>query len=170
MTEIDIEQLVRRLVTGHKRDGRCVYDPAAKREAVRLCQQSGVSVARLAMQLGVNANVLRAWITGRRRKASSSQIKPMARPGAPAVNAPLQIGTSKNGDVPARGSAALAAQTASAFMPGVRIVQSQASAKRGLHVRLPNGVQVEVHPADLDELSCVMRILGGLPCSDSTSP
>jgi len=169
MTEIDTEQLVSRLVTGHKRDGRCVYDPAAKREVVRLCQQPGVSVARLAMQLGVNANVLRAWITGRRRKASSSQIKSIARAATPALNAPLQSGTSKNGDVPARLSAAVAAQTASAFMPGVRILQAQASAKPGLHVRLPNGVQLDVQPADLDELSCVMRILGGLPCSDSTS-
>jgi transposase-like protein len=169
MTEIDTEQLMSRLVTGHKRDGRSVYDPAAKREVVRLCQQPGVSVARLALQLGVNANVLRAWITVRRRKASSSQSQSMAPAATSAVNAPLQIATSKNGDVPVRLNAAVAAQTASAFMPGVRILQAPSTAKPGLNVRLPNGVQVDVRPADLDELSSVMRILIGLPCSDSTS-
>jgi transposase-like protein len=170
MTEIDTEQLKSRLVTGHKRDGRCVYDAAVKREVVRLCQQPGVSVAKMALRLGVNANVLRAWITQRKRKVSSStQIKPLAHPATPAGNAPLQIASSQNGDVMERVNVAEAAQTPSAFLPGVRVLQAPSSAKPGLNVRLPNGVQIDVQPASLDELSSVMRILIGLPCSDSTS-
>jgi len=172
MTEIDTEQLISRLVTGHKRDGRCVYDAAVKREVVRLCQQPGVSVAKMALRLGVNANVLRAWITqGKRKVSSSSQIKPLAHPATPVGNAPapLQIATAQNGDVTARVNFAEAAQTPSAFLPGVRVLQAPSSAKPGLNVRLPNGVQIDVQPASLDELSSVMRILIGLPCSDSTS-
>ena len=61
MTEIDSE-LIRRLVKGHKRDGRCLYDPQAKAEIVRACMQPGVSVARIAMQAGINANLVRTWI------------------------------------------------------------------------------------------------------------
>lgn len=51
------------LVVGHKRDGRCRYDPQVKQELVRQCMMPGVSVARMAMQHGINANLLRSWIT-----------------------------------------------------------------------------------------------------------
>ena len=66
MTEHNTE-VFRPLVVGRKRDGRNCYDPEAKRELVEACLVPGVSVARLAMQHGVNANLLRSWI-GRHRK------------------------------------------------------------------------------------------------------
>jgi transposase len=55
--------LVPGLVRGHKRDGRCIYDREAKRELVRRSLQPGVSVAGLALAHGINANLLRKWIT-----------------------------------------------------------------------------------------------------------
>lgn len=61
MTEHGIE-LVEGLVRSRKVDGRSVYDRAAKAELVRRCRQSGVSVARMALAHGVNANLLRKWI------------------------------------------------------------------------------------------------------------
>ncbi len=36
------------LVVGHKRDGRCRYDPQVKQELIRQCMMPGVSVARMA--------------------------------------------------------------------------------------------------------------------------
>ena len=70
----DLEDLKRRLVIGHKRDGRSVYDEAAKSELVALCMQPGVSVSRLARECGVNANQVGRWLRengqGRRRKAT----------------------------------------------------------------------------------------------------
>jgi transposase len=51
------------LINGHKSDGRCVYDAAAKRELVRRAQQPGTSVAALALAHGINANLLRSWVT-----------------------------------------------------------------------------------------------------------
>lgn len=62
MTERAVE-LVPGLIRGHKRDGRCIYDRKAKRELVRRCLQPGVSVAGLALAHGINANLLRKWIT-----------------------------------------------------------------------------------------------------------
>ena len=62
MSERSID-VVPGLVRGQKRDGRCVYDRQAKRELVRRCQQPGVSVAALALAHGLNANLLRKWIT-----------------------------------------------------------------------------------------------------------
>jgi len=40
----DLEDLKRRLVVGHKSDGRSVYDESAKAELVALCMQPGASV------------------------------------------------------------------------------------------------------------------------------
>jgi transposase len=62
MSERSID-VVPGLVRGQKRDGRCVYDRQAKRELVRRCQQPGVSVAAMALAHGLNANLLRKWIT-----------------------------------------------------------------------------------------------------------
>jgi len=63
MTTEHSESLVPNLLRGHKSDGRCVYAEAAKQELVRRCQQPGVSLARTAMLHGVNANLLRKWVS-----------------------------------------------------------------------------------------------------------
>lgn len=62
MTERVID-VVPGLVRGRKRDGRSIYDRTAKRELVRRCEQPGVSVAAIALAHGLNANLLRKWIT-----------------------------------------------------------------------------------------------------------
>ncbi len=55
-------QLSRPLIVGHGRNGRCLYDPEAKRELVEFCLQPGISVAKVALEHGINANLLRKWI------------------------------------------------------------------------------------------------------------
>jgi transposase len=40
MTE-NIKELSERLVVGHTRDGRCCYDPEAKRELIEACMRPG---------------------------------------------------------------------------------------------------------------------------------
>ncbi len=71
MLETAVE-LVPNLVRGQRRDGRCLYNKAAKRELARRCQQPGVSLSRLALAHGLNANVLRRWVdelSGKPRRA-----------------------------------------------------------------------------------------------------
>lgn len=58
-----VTDVVPGLILGHKSDGRCRYDRQAKDELVRRCMEPGVSVAALALAHGVNANLLRKWIT-----------------------------------------------------------------------------------------------------------
>lgn len=65
-------RLSRPLIAGHGRDGRCLYDPEAKRELVRICLQPGLSVAKVALEHGINANLLRKWIGAYREKPSSA--------------------------------------------------------------------------------------------------
>jgi transposase len=54
-------------VVGVLRNGRRRYDPASKRRLVESCLQPGVSLAGVAMRHGVNANLLRKWVTGQQR-------------------------------------------------------------------------------------------------------
>jgi transposase len=58
----DGEELVRGLVTKHGANGRRTYSKAGKRALARRCTEPGVSVARMALLHGVNANLLRRWV------------------------------------------------------------------------------------------------------------
>ena len=76
--------LVPNLVRRRKSNGRCVYDKAAKRELVRRCLLPGVSLARTALEHGLNANLLRKWVvkqTGTRlarRRGMLAAVSPVA--------------------------------------------------------------------------------------------
>jgi transposase len=51
--------LSRSLIVGHKRDGRCCYDPEAKRELVEACLKPGVSVAGMAGAAGIDGQTIK---------------------------------------------------------------------------------------------------------------
>jgi transposase-like protein len=146
MSEIDTE-VVRRLVIGRKNDGRAIYDPQAKAEVVRACMKPGVSVAGMALQCGLNANLLRRWIT----QSMGAEMK-ASRPNMPAV----AMGTTE-AFVPCRLVAPEAA-------PG-----TAAALKSRLHARLPNGVEINLSDTGAGELLPVLDLLGRLPCSGSTT-
>ena len=55
-------------VVGVLRNGRRRYDPGSKRRLVEACLQPGVSLAGVAMQHGVNANLLRKWVAGHQQR------------------------------------------------------------------------------------------------------
>ena len=132
-------ELSKRLVVGHKRDGRSRYDPEAKRELIEACLRPGVSIARTALQHGLNANLLRTWITRYRRQRE------------------LMVG---------RPAAALA--VASAFVPVVTTRDAAPSSAVRLGAQLPNGIQLDLSAAGADELTLLLRLLCELPCSGST--
>jgi len=56
-------EIIPNLVVGHKQDGRARYSKQAKRTLVEACLKPGVSVSRMALVNGLNANLLRKWIT-----------------------------------------------------------------------------------------------------------
>ena len=73
-------RLSRTLIVGQGRDGRCLYDPEAKRELVEICLQPGISVAKVALEHGVNANLLRKWIGLYRETEPSAPNSPLTLP------------------------------------------------------------------------------------------
>ncbi len=140
-----MEELARRLVVGHKRDGRSVYDEAAKAELVAACVKPGVSVSRLARECGVNANQLSRWVREySQRLQRSLTVPPAASPGFVSV----QI-------------------EAPSSMPAAP-VDAPATVRLGLQARLPNGVVVELRECDLRQAAEVIEALGRVRCSVST--
>lgn len=125
MTE-DIEAIAKRLVVGHKRDGRSIYDPQARSDLVQASRQLGVSLAKIARKCGINANVLSNWLRQHERGkcgAAAPRGEVIEMPAASAFVA-VQVDAAPPAPTPA-------AQT--------------------LHVqvRLPNGATLDMHGADL---------------------
>lgn len=141
----EMEELARRLVVGRKRDGRSVYDEAAKAELVAACGKPGASVSRLARECGVNANQLSRWVREHsQRMQRSLTLPPSATPAFVAVPieaaAPMRV-------VP---------------------VDEPAVVRLGLQARLPNGVVVDLRECDLRQAAEVIEALGRVRCSVST--
>jgi transposase-like protein len=141
MTEHDSE-LLQRLVVGNKRDGRRRYDKQAKAELVQICLKPGVSVARVALEHGVNANLLRKWITLHLQRQEQS----------------------------AMGIARSATPSSSPFAPVVPAGSCAMRTESELRVRLPNGIEISLSGQSKDELSSLLRLLCTLPCSVSSRP
>ncbi|CAJ0780455.1 hypothetical protein R8510_04746 [Ralstonia chuxiongensis] len=137
-------ELAERLVVGRKRDGRGIYDPQAKRELVEACRQPGISVARIARECGVNANLLSDWIRRHEREQATGDTV-------------VEIGTPMP-DEPA------------AFIPVQ--VQNRATPEPErlltVQVRLPNGVMVELRDCEARQLPTLFKMLGEMRCSAST--
>lgn len=137
MTE-QITELKQRLVVGHRQDGRCCYDPQAKRELIEACFQPGVSVAKLALAHGINANLLRTWMTkhqGQLLAGDSPQRSAARSPFIPVV----PVSAHRSPITPPE-----------------------------LAARLPNGVRLEWSALPAEQLAHVLHLLSTLPCSDST--
>lgn len=137
-----IEQLAQRLVVGHKRDGRSIYDAQAKRELVRACRQPGVSLAKVARKCGINANVLSNWVRLHERAmaaaaAASGEVLEMPAPAF----VPMQLEST---------------------------AQEQAASTVNVQVRLPNGVVVDMQGCELQHAGRLIEVLGRLRCSAST--
>ena len=138
-----ISELAGRLVIGHKRDGRSIYDPQAKLELVLACRESGMSIAKLARECGVNANQVNSWIRLHERKMAKDR--------------------SSNEEV---------LIPAPAFVPvhidAAPATSAQAPVSMDMQARLPNGVVIDLRGCDVQQVSSLIEILGRLRCSTST--
>jgi transposase len=135
-----VEELVRRLVIGHKRDGRSVYDEQAKAELVAECAKPGTSVSRVARRAGVNANQLSRWIReqgqGGRRRATRRDV----------------------------------VATQPAFVPvAIETTAPSAAPTLSITARMPNGVVIDLARCDLTQAGQLIQALGRLRCSGSTT-
>jgi len=96
-------RLSRPLIVGHGRDGRCLYDPEAKRELVEVCLQPGISVAKVALEYGINANLLRKWIGHYREAGHAGRNNLLALPAfvpVHSLNAEKSVGSLLSAELP----------------------------------------------------------------------
>ena len=140
------------LVVGHKSDGRCRYDPQVKQELIRQCMKPGVSVARIAMQHAVNANLLRAWITKAQRATPKQMGGPEGSATAEQAFVPFKLEPTLTPNLPAIKAASPAGKATPTLVR--------------MQVRLPNGVSIDLGQAPVQELVDVMHMLSALPCSN----
>lgn len=141
MKENDSE-LSNRLVVGHRRDGRCRYDKDAKRELIEACLQPGISVARMALQHGINANLLRTWIGKYRTRRDAMVV----------MQTPVTTETAAR----------------PAFVPVVEMKVPAKSSPARIGAQLPNGITLDLSGLALDEMSTILHMLSTLPCSGLT--
>lgn len=134
-------EFLQRLVVGSRRDGRRRYDRQAKSELVQAGLQPGVSVARIAYEHAINANLLRKWISQYQQQQTQSRMSGHHAGPAPA---PPFISV-----VPA---------AAAPPLPPARLT---------LRARLPNGIEIDLVDAGDDRLLSLLQLLCQLPCSAS---
>jgi transposase len=140
----DDSKLKERLVAGVERDGRRRrFDPQAKRELVQVCLQPGVSVARIALEHGLNANLLRKWISQYEPQAGREVAREVAVAAAPAFIPVVPIGCAE----------AVACETS---VPGHAIQTSR------LVAEMPNGVVLKLECASHDRtlVTAIVETLG----------
>jgi transposase len=139
----EIESIARRLVVGQKRDGRNVYDAAAKDALVRTCLEPGVSLAGIARRCGINANVLSHWVRlHERTRAKSSAACADVVEMPPSSFVPVQV--------------------------QVPTAVASAEATVNLQLRLPNGVAVDLGDCELKQAVELIEAVGRMRCSAST--
>lgn len=132
-------------ITGVKRDGRRRYDPASKERLIEACLRPGVSLASLALQHGVNANLLRKWVV-RHRQAGVPGVEPVAAP-LPDPGAFVRVETAA---LPAAtGVGAIAVERAKPVMSSAR-----------LQARMPNGVTLSLEGCDPQLVAAMIGALG----------
>ena len=80
--------LVAGLVSSTGADGRRVYSESGKRALVQRALEPGISVSRLALDHGVNSNLLRKWI----RRYEGGNVRSARQTGSPRLLPVVAVG------------------------------------------------------------------------------
>ena len=146
------EQKLRVRLVG--RNGRRRYDPASKDRLVAACLEPGVSVSRLALEHGVNANLVRKWI----KKRTAPRSVPRSPPSA---FIPVQLEGTADRALSRRSS--VARVDLPAACDEVRGSEPKGAAAfcspAKVSVSLPNGVKLALECSDVDALTAIIGAL-----------
>lgn len=129
-------------VTAVLRNGRRRFDPLSKGRLVAACLEPGVSIAGLALEYGVNANLLRKWVKQHKEQTGVSRGLPFVSPFIP-----VRVDKTERGHTRPREVGA--ADAGRRFLSDV-----------SLQATLPNGVRLTLGCGDVDLLTTVIGALG----------
>ncbi len=130
----DDDQKLRVRLVG--RNGRRRYEAASKERLITACFEPGVSVSRLALEHGVNANLLRKWI---KKHTPTRSLPPSSR----SAFIPVQLEGAADQALSRQDS------VATAFCSPAKV-----------SVSLPNGVKLALECGDVDALTAIIGALG----------
>jgi transposase len=145
-------------VTVVDRNGRRRYDPISKERLVASCLEPGASVAKFALEHGVNANLLWKWI---RQRGMAKQETFRIPPPSASMFVPVHIEASMDEVVSRRDSAvALDSRPRS---PGVRPLEPEGtgalSSPAKVNASLPNGVKLTLECGDVRAVTAIIGVL-----------
>ncbi len=126
-------------VTKVLRNWKRRFDPVEKERLIDAALEPGVSVARLALAHGIDANQLHNWIRLRQRRQAENASTTMLISATSAF-------------VPVVEAAPIERLPATSVQP--------TSARVHLKASLPNGVRLELEDADAEVLSTMIEALG----------
>jgi len=136
-------------------NGRRGFDPLSKERLLAACLEPGASVSRLALENGVNVNLVWKWL--RKYRATKKEAFPIT-PFPPAF-IPVQIEgeaerrVSKRTIVP---DLAVPRGEELRAKPEAGLISSPAK----VSVSLPNGVKLTLECSDVDALAAIIGTLG----------
>lgn len=130
------------------RNGRRRYDAVSKARLVAASLEPGVSVSRLALDNGINANLLRKWI--KQAQETGREHQPPASAFVPVVSAECSLSTvltDRNGE-----ELSAKPERTGPLSSAVR-----------MSATLPNGVKLALDCGDMDALTAMIGALGHVP-------
>ena len=137
-------------VTAVLRNGRCRYDPISKARLIEACLEPGASVARLALDHGVNANLLRKWVKQRKDRGAIASGSTSTSPFIPVrVDNTEQELCAPELSMPCDAKDRLSGDHQRRF-PSPATLQAY----------LPNGVKLSLGCGDVETLTAVIGVLG----------
>ncbi|MBR1019238.1 transposase [Bradyrhizobium viridifuturi] len=136
--------------------GRRTFDPASKARLIESCLQPGASVARLALDHGVNANLLWRWI--RRHRLATKERAVIAPPSMSAF-IPVHVEAASK-EVASRQDRTLDLRSDES---GARLPKPEESgllsSPAKVSASLPNGVNLTVECGDVQAVSAMIGAL-----------
>lgn len=160
MDDVNETRLLQVLHAG--RGGKRAFDAASKARLVEACLTPGVSISRLALENGINANLLRTWIRKYRK---------LKAPGLPAFSPLAEVSPF----VPvlaahAERAADIDRKPGGMIEPSAQrrersVLANGEGAASGLRaqVSLPNGVTLSVELGDASMMAAMIGALGNVP-------
>ncbi|WP_046638328.1 IS66-like element accessory protein TnpA [Neorhizobium galegae] len=160
MDDVSEARLLRVLRAG--RGGKREFDPASKARLLEACLIPGVSISKLALENGINANLLRTWI----RKQRQSKAPALVAPSAPAkVSTFIPVIEARAARI-ADGDRKPSGLSDPPMERRERsIIAAGDGAASGLRakVSLPNGVTLSVKLDDASMIAAMIGALGNVP-------
>jgi transposase len=138
------------------RDGRRSFDRLSKARLIESCLQPGTSVAQLALDHGINANLLWKWI---RQHRQAKQEALLSSPASLAAFIPVQIGSPEVVSRPDDCRALDRGPDRASVRLSEPVGTGQLSSPARMSASLPNGVKVTLECCDAHAVTAMIGAL-----------